>query len=291
MVLYNSSSQEAALQRWNNLPLLKRFGRMGVRALEKHRRVFMLGTLIFVGTACIGTALGVCGIFSGVLQHLYWAKGTVTTKMGSNTTTFFLGLKDILKVQEDAAGVTSTSTIAWKSVDCSAQLSPGAYVGDGTAGDFCSQCADSAHATMQSAGLLLVASIMCVRASIKRTSASRDTNLTKFLAVWLMGMVSLVTGSIALAKFSHGCYESAPREFGFTVAGSSITQKAQASYSYGPGFILIFFATLLKVIHIITHTCLPVPRPEEDVDLPDPYMPSNDANLMRNVAQPPMVEP
>jgi len=135
----------------------------------------------------------------------------------------------------------------------------------GSDNGFCNECREACDSSVIVAIMSLVTILPTITTDIQRSTRKGDLNCQKFMGI-VTGILSLMSTIAALSSFAGGCNNNLPTNF----------NGKQIDYKYGPGFICLFIATVLKVVDIVANTFLPV-RPysaEEEADylcaLPDP---------------------
>ena len=120
--------------------------------------------------------------------------------------------------------------------------------------DYCLECKDSSDASVGVAIVSLITILPTITTDIQRSTVRGDMNCQKFMGIFT-GVLGCVSTIAALSAYAGACFKNLPEEF----------NTHTIEYKYGPGFVCLLFATILKVFDIICHVIMPVePFDEEE---------------------------
>ena len=208
------------------------FGKFGMPSLNKYRAQIMMSA-IFVSFICM--VLSIVALFSlssknQDIRNTSWTYGIVE---GGGK--IYVGLNQI--VVDFADGHTSSAV--WGSGTCDNL--------EVTASQYCSDCQSACDASVGVVIVSLITTIPTLTTDIQRSTVRGDMNCQKFMGIFT-GILGCVSTMAALSAYAEGCNKHLP---GY-IDGHS------AAYHYGPGFICLVIATLLKAYDVMVHILMPV---------------------------------
>jgi len=106
----------------------------------------------------------------------------------------------------------------------------------------CDECKDACDATIMTSITSVITAIPQFTTDIQRSTIAGDVNCQKVFGV-LTGCLGFLLTLSSLATYADGCHNNLPD-----------------GYEFGPGFVCILIATLLKPLDVLFHAILPVPK-------------------------------
>ena len=164
-------------------------------------------------------------------------KDTCWTYGESEGYKLWIGLSEVIYEQDGA-----TTSLLWDDHDC--------------VFDYCHQCKNACASTYNAVIVSLVTSVPQLLTDIQRSTRRGDLNCQKVMGV-VTGIIGTLSSLSSLSLYANGCLNNLPTSDNL---GDSIT------YSFGPGFVCLLLATLLKPFDVLVHFVTPVVREEDTFD-------------------------
>ncbi|KRX10140.1 hypothetical protein PPERSA_08543 [Pseudocohnilembus persalinus] len=205
-------------------------GKIGVDFFSKNRGIVFTLDLALQILATIFTAFS---LFAFVNNHAFlsafnWAKGDIY--MGGQYQAYYglLGF-NIYSQQQDI-----NKNIKWGGAEC--ELS------------YCIDCKEQALANQQTAVIAFITSIPSIMTILQRAKPETDKNCQKFMGI-LTSITGFTSGFISLYNYYQYCIQNI----------SHLEVGGNFSIKQGPGYSLLFIATVLKIFDLFCHLLVPTP--------------------------------
>lgn len=217
-------------------------GNVGLKIFDKHRALIMLTAAALSMLSLILSIVPVVSVSKNNenVRTTSWTYGSMN---GGGE--LFIGLQ---KIVLDGDGGYSQSS-EWDDSSCDNF--------EGVAGEasFCEDCKAACDNSIGTAVTNVLTSIPTVLTDLQRSTRKGDLNCQKNMAI-ITGLISFFTTIVALASYANGCYRNLPDQ----IFGEDVT------YEFGPGFVCLLVACLLKPIDIIVNILMPVHPHDDDLN-------------------------
>jgi hypothetical protein len=231
-------------------------GKVGTQYFDDNRKPIMLFATFITFVCAILSIVALIAVSNvdALVRSTCWTYGK-----GDGGVEIFIGLNKIIIDNPNGISVSAL----WGDSSCDNIEAAGVDL------TFCTECRDSCDASVIVAIMSLVTILPTITTDIQRSTRKGDLNCQKFMGV-VTGVLSLMSTIAALSAYAGGCYKNLPSNF----------NGKEIDYNYGPGFLCLFFATVLKVVDIVANLFLPV----------SPYVPGEEADYVCAMPDPPGVQ-
>lgn len=168
------------------------------------------------------------------LMNVSWTLGEISKDSTDTDVTIHVGLAGFAHCTTQGDNDEDCGFMKWDHADCNQ--------------GYCQDCKDACQATFSVAIIALITSVPQFLTDLQRSTIEGDVNCQKAFG-FATGMLGTITTLAAISAFADGCYNSLPDEmYGGTV-----------DWSFGPSFVLLLIATLMKPLDALMHGLLPSP--------------------------------
>jgi hypothetical protein len=122
------------------------------------------------------------------------------------------------------------------------------YSATACSGDFCDDCSDAQRATITFASITFALITIGLYINIQRISSVGNTRMNQIIGA-VTSLLAVFSGMISVISFSRGCLKSAE--------DATIFENIVDDWYYGPAFILLVLALLLKAVDFIGNIITP----------------------------------
>lgn len=187
-----------------------------------------------------------CGLAESdsVVKNTHWASGSVEDSEGNELFSVYLGITHI--VVEDKTPGGETHGLSWDTAcdpdENDADIALGAV-------EYCEDCKDATASLYTMVLLAALSKVGQMMTDIQRSTRAGDFNCQKILGI-VTGIFSSLMNLLSFQAFLDACYQD-----------EDITSDAgTASFSQGPGLIVMVLMSFLSIFDGIVHLLTPVPE-------------------------------
>jgi hypothetical protein len=234
---------------------MRKIGSIGFSCADKHRFPVMLTAfaLSFAAWWMMFFAALALANNGATVQNFAWATADLTHPSNDVDAMVYVGIRNrVVTISPIApyvlpANVSSSSVVAWRdSAACSAASISSA----------CEECAATVNSMTQSVLLSLLTQVVQVATDLQRTTPFGDVNCQKLMGV-VTGLVGLTSGLLSCRTFANSCWRAQPDTY--TISSAPGLGALDASWSWGPGLLLMALGTALKAVDVLCHLVVPTP--------------------------------
>ncbi|EDQ84786.1 uncharacterized protein MONBRDRAFT_12510 [Monosiga brevicollis MX1] len=220
----------------------RQVGKCGPQRMLMKRGVLTLvaSLLSLIGLIFLCLACGAISNDKGTLEHLHW--GRADAHLGPLEIETYMGLNSLL-IKSNVNNLSGVYD--YDSINC--------LYGQTT----CEKCKDQAKASVTTIIMATVTQVPQLLTDIQRSTVGGDLNCQKFMGM-ATGIFGFVVTMIAIQTFNLECFEEIPSAILVNVNDETVVIEMDSAY--GPGFILLLVATVLKIADVIVHALLPTPQ-------------------------------
>lgn len=277
----SESTEKSCLRHFSNeftLPLTKCFmrllpcmeqnlccvaiGKIGCACADRLRKVIMMSSCcmnLLAMFALILAAIGGLATQPAVLSKLAWVRGTGMLPRAKLEV--YMGLKfqyhqmSCLELPQRTLFLNRTAGMGWSEPEqgCFERLISWndermCTQASQEVADLCKDCKKSLL-PRSALTLSILTQLPTMATNLQRATRFGDVNCQAGMG-FATNFISLFSSLITLMSFRRSCMDNAPA----AISGVSLEWRA------GPGLMLVFLGTLVKVIDIIVHCSVPTPR-------------------------------
>lgn len=233
---------------WEHNIIARTIGRLGFSKAKQIRGKIMLTAFIFSFIAWILTLSSFFGLSykPDIIRSFYWAHGSVDTDDDIKTE-IYVGIRNLLYETRNASNYVMNQ-IEWKSADVCLDFATDVSKNDDSIEieEACADCREAAIEAQRYIILSILTQIFTMTTDLQRMTPYGDVNCQKVLGI-ATGIYSFFSTLMSMNVFRKDCWLNLPKQFNF---------------HFGPGFILLFIATVLKIVDVLCHVMVPVPAPK-----------------------------
>ncbi|KAJ1433827.1 hypothetical protein B484DRAFT_447022 [Ochromonadaceae sp. CCMP2298] len=215
-------------------------GRIGLSWGDKNRGPIMFVSfwISFVSLVLISVSMASLSYTGSVVRDVAFFQGTIKLNESGydSSVNFYAGLNAVNIQSCDDANCPDT-TQTWGEASC-----PDFFVG-------CDECVAAARGSVSTLIMAFITQIPQLSTDIQRSTVGGDLHCQKTFGI-ITGIFGTLTTLSALSSFAGSCY----RDFDSATDGDTLDKKL------GPAFYLLLVATLLKILDVIAHIIVPVPK-------------------------------
>jgi len=232
---------------WESSNFSRLFGSFGLEFADRHRSPIMV-TAFFVSFAAwvmiILAALALSNV-TLLVKAFAWTTGTVHAH-GWFEADVYLGMRSrVIVVHGNYSREVSTQ---WSDAQACADYSLNTT---------CAECGNAFARVTTWTVTSIVTQTIQMGTDLQRATPYGDLNCQKLMGV-LTGIYGMASGLLSLDAFADSCWRAQPDAF--TIRTLPMIGEVHASFRYGPGAQLVFWATAFKVVDIVLHAIVPTPR-------------------------------
>lgn len=224
----------------------------------------MLSAFVVSFTAWIFSfcALAAVSSVSAVIEDTYWVRAKFTldsTQYSPNGAhvTSYLGINNRVDYVTDAStGVETKTNVAWDDPACAI---------NGVPQQGCVDCKDTALATESWLITACITQIFQMTTDLQRTTVFGDLHCQK-----MFGTATSIYSAISTLMSLQGFMSDCGGGWSFSSHTTTGTSGIRVEYLTGPGFTLMFLATIFKFYDVICHMLVPVATAQNN------YIPEGD---------------